>query len=826
MPSTGSLHHLRAWILSTVIAGALFGLVQAEQEAPNQTTDVLIESIEHLEERIANPQLDRVVRSTAIDEAIDLREQLLQKAPTDRRRAIWHADQAEDLLLRRIEFPASWSKHLLNADQACPMMPPEIPLIVARGLEEASLARTSAVEGVQKIEADGNVLDSAETMTLLERLRFERDVRGPLLESIALVLASRVDPNAAQQAFEMLTRLKREQGDDASIATVVDRWLLLASIEAGKTDAIKSRDGGLASIDDDLDRVRAAIHVTSPRAAASLAARRHQMLPESSRYLQLLLADLRERALALEHASAPLWVTERGDLWIQMLDDPVGRVDWSLDGAIAPRLAMLSDRLGTESIPLAAAWALGERELTRRAMGENASFAARDLLERRIGESPADDPGRAHALSVLARLALADDDRLEGARRLEALYVEHPSAPTADPGRVADLLEPFLGSTDPTIAVSYERALRRSIESDSSSTDVKQRRTERLLTLAEHLSATDRSADALEIFEEIDAETPTIAARLIEGRARTVHQMLESGELDELEARKKHRAISAAQRSYTSRFGSAHTGLHEAGARAALVSVRSRMYTTAESQEDVRIVENTANDELLDPVTRIEAFITRHELRMASTSSRQEAITRAPDLITALRLDDSLARDLLLERALELLDELEDARERGHHLDAERIRANELRPFALAFDSGVPPSSNLFDRVAIARILQEGTRPNSALKAWDNLAQEHPTALEILLGRADALRALGDNDSLSEAIVIYRRLAQGQPGEFVPESTWWHAQLSQLLILEKVVRSLDRISPRIERLRLIDPELGGPRFREPFESLRIRLLNP
>ena len=147
-----------------------------------------------------------------------------------------------------------------------------------------------------------------------------------------------------------------------------------------------------------------------------------------------------------------------------------------------------------------------------------------------------------------------------------------------------------------------------------------------------------------------------------------------------------------------------------------------------------------------------------------------------------------------------------------------------MKPYALAFESGVPPSSRLMDRVGIARVLSEGALPRSALSAWDALAREHPGALEILVGRADALwRLENDEDALGEAMLIYRRLGQGEPGTLVPEAVWWLAQLRQLLILEKVGRSLDRLGPRIERLRLIDDELGGPRFKEQFETLSARL---
>jgi hypothetical protein len=149
-----------------------------------------------------------------------------------------------------------------------------------------------------------------------------------------------------------------------------------------------------------------------------------------------------------------------------------------------------------------------------------------------------------------------------------------------------------------------------------------------------------------------------------------------------------------------------------------------------------------------------------------------------------------------------------------------------MRPFALAFETGVPLSSRLMDRVGIARILSEGALPKNALSAWDVLAKEHPGALEIMVGRADVLWRLdNDEETLGEAMMIYRRLGRGEPGSLAPENVWWQAQLRQLLILEKVGRSLDRIGPRIERLRLVDRELGGPRFKEQFETLVGRLLS-
>ena len=60
---------------------------------------------------------------------------------------------------------------------------------------------------------------------------------------------------------------------------------------------------------------------------------------------------------------------------------------------------------------------------------------------------------------------------------------------------------------------------------------------------------------------------------------------------------------------------------------------------------------------------------------------------------------------------------------------------------------------------------------------------------------------------------LYLRLGQDGPGDNVPERVWWSAQLGQLLMMEKADRSTEKIPTRIERLKLIDPELGGNQFK-------------
>ena len=814
-------------LIGMVSSATLVGPAWSQDEKP--AIENLIESIERLQERVGLASLEIAERSEALDEAIEFRQRLIHEAPDDPRRSSWHADQAEDLLLKRIEFPNSWTSHLLNADPACPMIPAEIPLIVARGLDEAGRAGRLATDDIRTIEGTARASEDLATLNLLQQLRFERDVRGPLLESIGLILASRIDAGAAPRAFERLARLADEQAGNEAISKVVDRWLRLAAIEAGEVAFIRTQAGGIEALENELDRIRATMRLNSPRAAASLASRSHQMKNDSERYLRLLIGDLRERALQLDARAsdvAPSWNGGHGDLWIRMLADPVGRVDWTFDGALFPRLAALSRTLGTdESMPLAAAWALGEEELTRRALGENPSDLPVELLEERLARVSPTDPAHPRALSVLARLSISDSDRLGAARALERLYLDHPEVPGADPGRVAELLEPLLGSEDEDwIAISYERALRASVQADGSTPEQRALRNRRLLALADHLAINGRRVNALETLESIESEGASVSAQLIIKRAKLVHEMLEEGELEDAEVRRKHREIAADHRRQVGRHGATHPDLHEAGTRMSLEAVRSRLQMARSDPNDARNIEEIAQDELLPDSVRIDALITRHQLRMKSMSDRQNAIEQAPDLIEALRINDEVARGLLLESALIVLDLIDRARAEGNHLQASRLGVNQMKPYAVAFESGVPPSSRLMDRVGIARVLSEGALPGSALSAWDALAREHPGALEILVGRADVLWKLeADEDALGEAMLIYRRLGQGEPGNLVPDEVWWLAQLRQLLILEKVGRSLDRLGPRIERLRLIDGTLGGPRFKEQFETLGARL---
>jgi len=419
------------------------------------------ERITELLDAMKNEGLPVAGRSMALDEAIELRAGMITGAPDDPRIPSWHADQAEDLLLKRIEFPNSWSTHLLNAEPGCRIVPEEIPVIIARGIEEAGAARRTAAAAVERLEVQP---PAGRNERLLGQLRFERDVRAPLLESIGLILASPIERTAAGTAFDTLSRLSRAHAEDPSVARVIRHWLTIAGIESGRVDELGVDPTEVETLDE-LDRIRAAMRTGTSLEAATLAATEFASTPSTDRHRRLLAADLYERALDGTREESH-WAQGRGRLWITLLDDESGRTDRSYDEFLATRLARLAGRFGEEGMPLGAAWALGERELVARAGGEPPDDRAVKRLEDRLGAADPDTPGRARALGVRARLAIADKDRLAAARTPELLYLEHPEALESDPCVVADLLRPTLGLAVPWVGPSYRRALRTCIDVD------------------------------------------------------------------------------------------------------------------------------------------------------------------------------------------------------------------------------------------------------------------------------------------------------------------------------------------------------------------------
>ena len=122
--------------------------------------------------------------------------------------------------------------------------------------------------------------------------------------------------------------------------------------------------------------------------------------------------------------------------------------------------------------------------------------------------------------------------------------------------------------------------------------------------------------------------------------------------------------------------------------------------------------------------------------------------------------------------------------------------------------------------VRIADSLRLSGRYAQARVIYQQLLVQTPAGLQLLFGRAVCLFGEG-GDGLAEAMGIYRRLAAVGPGQdTAARRYYWQAQMRMLEILDRTGRNTDKIAPRIRRLRQVDADLGGERFRRTFQRLQ------
>jgi hypothetical protein len=147
-------------------------------------------------------------------------------------------------------------------------------------------------------------------------------------------------------------------------------------------------------------------------------------------------------------------------------------------------------------------------------------------------------------------------------------------------------------------------------------------------------------------------------------------------------------------------------------------------------------------------------------------------------------------------------------------IDRERLRT------LLASLAGATASLMPDERLAVAdATLAAGDANGAARLASETLAaatRGSGTALAATLVRARALRALGGDANLSEAFTLGRDVVRSAPQA---SPAWWDANALQLEILEAAGRNRDQVIPWINRLRTIDPQLGGEATRTRIEAV-------
>lgn len=190
----------------------------------------------------------------------------------------------------------------------------------------------------------------------------------------------------------------------------------------------------------------------------------------------------------------------------------------------------------------------------------------------------------------------------------------------------------------------------------------------------------------------------------------------------------------------------------------------------------------------------------------------QELAQRSPD--RALSIITRIASQRLAEaqRLVEAGDEAGAATMSRERIEpVSRLGWSIAQPLSKSRDAGLAAGLCQADALRLARDY------SAALGIYEQVLVWRENSAEAILGRSECLYAL---NRLTEALPGFQRLAAASAERH--DAEFWLAELRILQIFDQADRNTDRIFPRIQRLRLIDGQLGGPRFRRVFAVLEDR----
>ncbi len=750
-------------------------------------------------------------RGALVEQLLHRRAAMIDDHPNDPRRAVWLADQAQDLLflavpidssvlVTRFGLPTAGQRTRAGrAARDINDLATAAELALERAILDSESGRDRTRDGPRGIGLDAALLDT------------ERNLRIPFLRGVGACLHADFnvsDPRNRRALYGVaLSRLEPLAGRLAGPVAVTARlYTGLAQLGAEEFDAAATNLQAVAldAAARPVEVFTARMGIVRCRAAREAVEAGLQALDEVlARYtaandllFRVLIADERFRLMrrrAGEAAAGPV----RQRLLAEAYGAYVGLSRGEEAAAVVAmsRLILVADGdTPLESLPgLVAVARAGNLALTADGRTE-----AIELYERLLKSGRLDDNATAAAIFGLARTHVSAENHPAAIRLLLRLALDHPADVYAERSiELGATLAAELNRLAPDDGA--HRAQLRQVLKVLLDRYPKLARVERWRYRAGCLALDERRYEAaVDLFETV---APDAADRAVaQYRRAQVLSAWTASATDPAQrtslARRLLEAVAAAEP-----VAPAH------GSTLALFRAEALLVL---GDPAGALAALPADDDNPDPFTmsaRIEAYqalgrpdeMTRQLHRLVNTTGR-----RAGPVLTAM----------MKQRQRGILALIEQDR-----VDLATAQARrELLPLAEAADRWLQEHDHDEAlQLAVADAYRLAGRPADGLRLYDELLVDHADALEILFGRAECLYALADG-RLDQAMDLYRRLAVATAS--ARNAHFWQSQLRMVQILKRTGRHTQRIAPYVQQLRGRDPELGGDRFRREFERLQ------
>lgn len=806
-------------------------------------------AIAQLQASLADEQRTPADRSRAIDDLIAARRRLVEAFPADPRLPLWQADLALGLLfLAHAEGAAALTAEFGVADEA---QREALAAAAREALQLVDDATVALADEILDLEEHPDFAGSASMQQRHRRLlHVEQRQRLPFLHACAAHLAAAVDDSGGSEdqwrvVAETLTPLLGE---------LAEPWLSrarsligVAQTRLGRFDEARRQfDAVIAAPQADaIARLRArfgAVQLLARgegRVAASAAIDRLISIDQIRRdpFAYLLACDLRFRLIADEIVGGSggprAWRAAQGEAAQRLVAEAVRLYRFYLQNDFLPlnaaqREDVVAGRwriIAPESIALAdlppeMALAQAERLTAEPQQQAQAMALLEDLLSRH-GQSEELAPRLLMALGNLhaqrGEVEAACARWLDLARRFAA----DARAPLAAERAAATLSATLAGeAASAGLEALYEQALTLILDRFPQAPGFDRWAYERGLLLA----GRGRFDEAADSFAQVgpDSALRVDAAFQVAGvrwkqasategsdrRAMLVEAKSAAERVLELIDRAAPAAALDPRRAADLRYYRAAAQVRAAQAQRDLGEHEAALARLA-GLEDQDGVEESLAAEIID--TRISILEATGQTEQIERDLRELA-DRSPQRALGFIARIGAARAAEAQRLLDA----------GKADEAKAMAEQRIEPLTRLGHSIAQPLSDsgetgLAAALSHADALRLAERRSEALGVYESVLVWRENSAEAILGRSECLYAM---QRWAEALPGFQRLAAARAE--ARDAVFWLAELRILQIFDAAQRNTDRIGPRVGRLRLIDPELGGPRLRREFAVLEDR----